>query len=89
MPRYLLPKESAEYMRCAVETFHRRCKQGLVKYTKPCGTRLSTHKWIDEFCEGAIEGGMNVKLRVTKPGMDAAVAYLESLKDLERPRVRG
>ena len=77
-------------MRCAVETFHRRCKQGLVKYTKPCGTRLSTHKWIDEFFEGAIEGGMNVKLRVRKPDdMKAAVAYLESLKDLERPRARG
>lgn len=88
MPRYLKPVESAEYMRCSVSTFHRRCILGLVKHTKPCGTRLCTHQWIDEFFEGAIEGGMNVKLRVTKPGMEAAEAYLESLKGLEQPRVR-
>lgn len=83
-----MPKESAEYMRCSVTTFHRRCRDGLVKHTKPCGTRLCTHEWIDAFFEGAIEGGLNVKLRVTNAGIDAAEAYLESLKDLERPRPR-
>lgn len=84
MPRYLKPRESAEYMRCSVSTFHRRCRDGLLRHSNRNGTRLSTHQWIDQFFEGAIETGLNVKLRVTKPGLAAAEAYLESLKGLER-----